>query len=312
MATSRKTVGNKVSKKRTVPRSSDEKSGGALAKRRLETCLKSMKLEPKTKKAVKKKEFVKVLDNIVSRIEKRVTQDKNFHDIFFANKGSVTKLVSTYSLYGEDPEEFTIRYVTEPLLEFLGYDDIAYEPKLGTNRKKADLALILENDRPKDRPEIILVEGKSIGKDITAQKVRDQLKRYLSSNNKNSLYTPYMGILTDGLSWELHILKTDGTFGKPFIIDIQPLLRWSYLKRMGQEPTFPMTAYRRFINVLSRQNIKVYGDCLRYGVEIRVLDDKGKAIGIKELPVDRSVEMAENSVPGSYRTPENLGIKKLD
>ena len=217
-------------------------------------------------------------------------------------------MVSTYSKYGEEPEAFTKRFVIEPLLEELGYKEIAYEVKLGTNSKAVDLALIVEDARPCSLPEVILVECKLMGG--KNERSKEQIKQYLKNYNKQSYFTPYMGILTDGCKWDLYVYKSDGTFGKPFSIDIQPLLRWAYLKNHKKRQPFPMTAYRKFINILSMSNVKVYGDCLRYGVELLTLDDEGRKIRMNDLPADKTVVMEENSIPDAYKPTVALALKQ--
>ena len=251
--------------------------------------LKDMEIPSANVRNRRMKVFQQCLLGIVDSMEKRIQNKTNLHDLFYANPGSFAQMSSTYSIYGEKGEEFTKRYVIEPLLKALGYDDIAYETKLGTNHIAADYALILDRTGTKGRGRgAVVVEAKSMYKTDGKKRGKVQLDKYLVEFNGKSVHRPYIGILTDGQDWMMRVLNSNGTI-KSWSLNIQQLLRWAYHESIGESRPFPRSTYRKFMNVFGNGNIQNYGNCLYYGIAFRIPDEKGNIVGIDDLPKDKVV-----------------------
>ena len=255
----------------------------------LEKSFRNMVQKPEAQRAKDQKAFQRTVLNILGVLKSRIVDEADLHDLFVAAPGSSKRLFSNYSLYKENKEEFTKRYLIEPLLKTLGYDDIAYQTAIGANGKKSDYILILDGDTRAGDRTVVVVEAKPMLEPL--EKHREQIDYYLNRFNSKSLFTPYIGILTDGLTWELHALDESGKGIRYWRLNIQPILDWAFNKEDGQDPEFPVNTYRRFMTVFGRNNIQLYGNCLRYQVPFKMLDNNGKLVDMStvldEKPVKR-------------------------
>lgn len=258
-----------------------------------------MKLPSKTAQDREVREFKVVLARIIDKMADRIGNETALNNLFTGKHGSSSKLTQNHSIYRENPEELTKRLLIEPLLLLLGYEDIAYETSTGANRKNCDYGLILDGEKEPCERTVILVEAKPMLLGLNRE-IRGQLDGYLTDFNATSIYTPYFGILTDGLIWELHSLKKDGKTVVTYRVDIQPFMMWGLLKSEGKRPEFPMATYRKFRTIFKKNNIQTYANCLRFGVQMTMPDINGKIV-----PVD-SIE--EESV---RREPKTNSIQKL-
>lgn len=148
------------------------------------------------------------------------------------------------------------------------------------------MALIIQSDE--SRPDLVVVEAKPANSDLKS--ASEQLNDYLKKYHASSHYTPYMGIVTDGMRWKLTVLGEDGKI-RYRTINIQPLLRWGYLTYYGAEPPFPHNCYRAF-NIFCKNNIKYYCNCLRDGKPLEVKYNN-KSVKIEDLPKDPQILMDE-------------------
>jgi len=268
--------------------------------------LKKMRLPTKTVQDREVREFKAVMDKITSNLSAHIGNGTVLNNLFTGEHGSSSKLAKNDSVYREKPEELTKRFVIEPLLKLLGYEDIAYETSIGANNKQCDYALILDKDKLLHEQTVIIVEAKAMLIGINRE-INVQLSDYLVGFNSKSIFTPYFGILTDGLIWELHSLNEDRNTIKVWKVDLQPLLMWSLLRSQGDNPKFPMATYRKFRTVFRKENIQTYANCLRLGVKMTVPDQNNKFVHIDDVvdePVRRKTKL--NNHPGALLTSANI------
>lgn len=247
----------------------------------LEAVLRRMVRKPEAQRNKDIRAFQKSILNIMDGLKSRIYDDANLHNLFVSAPGSGKKLFTNYSLYNESKEEFTKRYLIEPLLKTLGYDDIAYQTSIGSNNKESDYCLILHGDKRVSERVLIVVEAKSMLEPL--RKHRDQIIEYLQSFNSKSLFAPYIGILTDGLTWELYALLEDGHGVLWWSLNIQPIFDWAFNKADGQNPSFPEGTYRKFMTVFNKENIQLFGKCLSRNVPFMMPDDDGNPVPITRI-----------------------------
>jgi type I restriction-modification system DNA methylase subunit len=144
----------------------------------------------------KKQEFILLIRRMLAELAKEVGNHLKLDELILSHN----LLIREHTKNRLRPEDITKELIVDPILQFLGYNDIARSSGSAGNieRREADYILKVDNER-------ILVEAEPLNKQLF--EVKEQGVEQVKSNLEKRSFKADLGIATNGFEWVL--LKYD-------------------------------------------------------------------------------------------------------